>query len=437
MNDFNFDQFSQGFEFGGFSAQAEELSGPYLPEARDCMSCGICLGGCPTYRVRQEEVYGPRGRVRLIEKLLKKDEALDGEELEALHACTLCRACETVCPSKMDYSALYSQAMEALAVRPQQTAVVKLLELLAARRSLQRLLRVVIPWYQRSGMQRLLKLIPPLRLKGEFAQLDRLLPVPYVSQAVPPFTQGETAECRGEVALFSGCVSNLFDTQTHNATIKLLTQLGHDVRVLEKQGCCGAIYAHSGELERARGCARQNIDAFTQGGSSQLIYNSSGCGAFLSEYPELLKEDHEGGEPEPSLTAIDIMDFLAQRFRPGELQFKELRAKVAVHEPCSQRNVLQNHEVVYELLANIPGLEVSPLADNKICCGAGGTKMITQPALANPPRDEKVAALLQSGAELLVTTNLSCALHLASGVREAGREIEVVHPVQLLARQLA
>jgi glycolate oxidase iron-sulfur subunit len=107
-----------------------------------------------------------------------------------------------------------------------------------------------------------------------------------------------------------------------------------------------------------------------------------------------------------------------------------------VHEPCSQRNALANADQIYRVLEKIPGLDILPLPGNGMCCGAGGTKMVTQPELASAPRDEKVEALLETGADMLISTNLTCALHLASGIRKAGHEIEVLHPVRLLARLL-
>jgi glycolate oxidase iron-sulfur subunit len=99
--------------------------------------------------------------------------------------------------------------------------------------------------------------------------------------------------------------------------------------------------------------------------------------------------------------------------------------------------VLDNTQLIYEMLGRIPGLEVVPLPGNEICCGAGGTKMVTQPELASPPRDEKVTALLDTKADILVSTNLTCAMHMASGIREAGSEIAVIHPIQLLAQQMS
>jgi glycolate oxidase iron-sulfur subunit len=372
----------------------------------------------------------------LIDRLINKQESLSADELEALDACTLCRACEKICPSKMAYGDLFLQAAEAVKVqdRPKRSWVVNLIfRLVSESRSRPGLLQKMLGLYQRSGLQRALRLIP---LKGELRELNRLLPTPYIYEPIPTNSLAKSGDSLGKVGLFTGCIANVFDAKTHNATISLLTRMGYDVSVVENQTCCGATYAHNGDMEQAKSCARQNTDAFAESGLSTVIYNSSGCGAFLSEYPAILESDADEDRQEEIPITTDIFDFLFAEDRIGSLEFSQLKARVAVHESCSQRNVIGNSQLIYELLERVPGLEVVPLPGNEICCGAGGTKMVTQPELASPPRDEKVEALLETKADILLSTNLTCAMHMASGIREAGGEISVIHPVQLLARQM-
>lgn len=435
------EDYRQGMSFGSFGGGSFDYTGPYIPEAIDCQRCGYCVRGCPTYKVRPEESYSPRGRVRLIERLIKNKDVLSNEDFAALTSCTLCRACETTCPSKMDYSGLYRLAMESATVKPKRGLALKLmLAIFAERRPAHRTLNVLIRLYQKSGLSRLLQSLPDGPHVNGFKQLSALVPVPYETQTIPDQTQTMAPHRRGEVALFTGCVASVLDTQTHAATIALLSRLGYDVRPLPNQTCCGAMHAHDGDVERAKAFARINVEAVSKSGARAIVYNSSGCGAFLGEYDTLLKDGAGDGAPEPLPPVVDILSFLMEDDRIQELSFRELNIKVAVHEPCSQRHVLKSQEVIYKALAQIPKLDVMPLAGNAMCCGAGGTKMVTHPELASPLREQKIEALLDSGADLLMSTNLTCALHLARGVREAGREagseIAVLHPVSLLARQV-
>jgi glycolate oxidase iron-sulfur subunit len=108
-----------------------------------------------------------------------------------------------------------------------------------------------------------------------------------------------------------------------------------------------------------------------------------------------------------------------------------------VHEPCTLRNVLHGAPAAYALLRRVPGLEVEPLPGNERGCGAAGTYFLSQPENADRLREPKIAALRALAPRYLATTNVGCALHLAAGAREAGLDVEVVHPVQILDRQMA
>ncbi|MEJ2621039.1 MAG: (Fe-S)-binding protein [Candidatus Thiodiazotropha sp.] len=437
MSEFGFGQGFEALQFGSFGGSSEENYGPYIPEARDCISCGVCTGSCPTFKVRPEENYGPRGRVRMIDRVINKQERLNEQELEALESCTLCRSCETVCPSKMAYSELYLKAVQLIDHQPSPNIATRLVLSQADGNTLKFYLAdKLIRFYQWSGLRQLLNRLPFSPLKGGLRELESLLPLPYSPQAIADINTAKTTEKQGKVGLFTGCIANLLDSQTHSATISLLTQLGYEVQVLKNQTCCGATYAHNGDLEQAKTCAVQNLNAFATCELDAIIYNASGCGAFLSEYSTLLKDDETGDLLQEIPPSIDILEFLSTIKWPEGVELHELNRSIAVHEPCSQRNVLDNSPSLYSLLAKIPGLDITPLQGNEMCCGAGGTKMVTQPELAHPPRDEKVMALLESKADMLISSNLSCALHLASGIRQAGEDIEVIHPVVLLARQL-
>lgn len=423
-------------DFTPAAAGAEGQVGPYIPEPMECMRCGICVGSCPTYKVMQVEEQSPRGRVRMIERLLRKDQPLSADELAAFQACTLCRACETVCPSQVRYVDLYHQAIEAIEVKPKQPLSIRLLLGLATvKRPSQRMLQRLRRFVQMIGLNRLLTHLP-LPPQSGWKQMIALLSLPCrakkiskFSAATPP-TQGVT------VTLFRGCVTNILETRTHEATIKLLTRLGYDVELADDQTCCGAIHAHNGALAQAKACAKKNREAFARHPGRPIVFNASGCGAFLKEYSVFLGEESEKEESGHAPTTCDILDFLVGTERLDELEFRPLNMRVAVHEPCSQRNVLKNQAAVYQLLSKIPGLEVAELNGNNLCCGAGGTRMLTHPEITEPLRNEKLAGFARSDAQLLISSNTTCALNLASGILEDERKIDVIHPVALLAKQL-
>jgi glycolate oxidase iron-sulfur subunit len=227
---------------------------------------------------------------------------------------------------------------------------------------------------------------------------------------------------RSRVALFTGCIAEHFDGETLLAAIKLLNAIGYEVLVPPQQGCCGAIHQHNGQS--AAGLIDNNIKVFNALEVDAVLHTATGCGAMLSEYQN---EDEAGQQFRQRL--CDISDFLLEHW-PDDLQLTPSKLKVAVHEPCSQRNVLKNQQTVYALLQKIPGLSIVALADNHICCGAGGSYMLTHPDNAGQLRALKRQIITDSSADLVVSGNFGCAVYLNA---DGGR---VEHPLQLLARQL-
>jgi len=107
-----------------------------------------------------------------------------------------------------------------------------------------------------------------------------------------------------------------------------------------------------------------------------------------------------------------------------------------VHEPCSQRNILKEADAPYALLKRIPELEIISLPGNQQCCGAAGSYMIEHPQMADELRNDKLDAIKATQPDILVSSNIGCALHLAAGIKAENIKLEILHPISLLARQL-
>jgi glycolate oxidase iron-sulfur subunit len=206
---------------------------------------------------------------------------------------------------------------------------------------------------------------------------------------------------------------------TEWAVLQVLAQLGHPLVVLSGQTCCGAIHRHNGDPEAAARLLAQNRAIFA---GRQLVGFASACVAELREQGQI--------------DAIEICRFLLELRWPEQARLAPLPATVAVHEPCSHRNLLRDQGAIYALLGRIPDLEPIPLPGNERCCGAAGTYLTEHPATALALAQPKIDALQALQPAYLVTTNTGCALHLAAQARAAGLDTEVLHPVELIARQL-
>jgi glycolate oxidase iron-sulfur subunit len=230
----------------------------------------------------------------------------------------------------------------------------------------------------------------------------------------------------GEALLFTGCVGAALDGRALRDTAQLLAAAGWRVRIPERQVCCGAVDLHGGRPERARELAKRNLAAFS--GAAPIVACASGCGATLLEYDRLT------GAPAAEFAArvTDPASLLAEaRLEFGQPPFRRL----ALHVPCTQRNVTRTAGATRELLARLPGVEVVELAEG--CCGAAGEMFLTHPALSDRLLDGLLDALERDLPDALVTSNIGCALHFGAGLRRRGLDLPVLHPASLVLRSLA
>jgi len=237
---------------------------------------------------------------------------------------------------------------------------------------------------------------------------------------------------RIRVALFLGCVARALDNETLRATVYVLNRLGCTVDVPDRQNCCGALHVGQGYLDKAKALAFANLEAFPAESWDALIVTATGCGAALREYPQLIGEE----AMRFATKVAEIGEFISAEELWRGIEIRPLNEKIAVHEPCSLRNVLHGQSALYRLLNRIPGAECVELSGNDQCCGAGGAYQLSQPEMSALLLADKVAAIKESGASIIVSSNFGCVQHLAAGARRAGLEVEVVHPIVLLARQM-
>jgi glycolate oxidase iron-sulfur subunit len=392
-----------------------------------CVKCGLCLPHCPTFKLSGIEADSPRGRISLMQAMDSPDLDWSPGLFRYLDRCLECRACEAMCPSKVPFGQLMDSARARLEQQRHRSLCGRWLRAagLAMLTSPARLklLGLGLGLYRRLGLQGLITRLPGL--PHSLRRLHRLLPAAHSTATGPSRSTGET---RGTVDLFRGCIASLIDAHTLAAARRLLRQLGYRVNVPARQACCGALHQHNGEPRAAARLAETNGAAF-EGSQHPILVTASGCAAQLVDYATLY------GETGISQRVSDILHFLLAHERTT-LQFSPLPETVAVHIPCSHRNVLGQGQDIIDILGWIPALRPLPLNPQGGCCGAAGSYLLSQPEVADQLRDGLLETLAASGVGLLVTSNIGCSMHLQAGLREKGLDIEVVHPVVLLARQL-
>jgi glycolate oxidase iron-sulfur subunit len=384
-----------------------------LELADQCVKCGLCLPHCPTYGKLANEGDSPRGRIALIQGWAMGRLALTPNLEGHLDRCLTCRACEVACPSLVSFGRLmdgFKAARVDLLPRWRRSGRLARLRALS-NPALNLLLARVARWYQGSRLRRWVE-ATGIQRRPAIGTLTRLAGVvPQTARAVNPSSPESP-----DLELFVGCMGGLAQGTAVVAARALCEGLGLRVRIAAEPGCCGALFRHNGFPAEAD--ARRAV--WTRGPRElPLVGLASACVAEL----------REGVEGRPVLELCDFLDRLAHLDR---LSLAPLPGRVLVHEPCSHRNLLKDTGAAYRLLGLIPQLDVQPLPGNAVCCGAAGTYLLDQAAMAESLLADKVAALAGQPPRYLVTTNPGCALHLAAGIRAAGLDIEVCHPVELL-----
>jgi len=378
-----------------------------IADADRCVKCAVCLPYCPTYGLSGSEAESPRGRVALMRAWADGSQPLNPGLERHLDQCLACRNCEPVCPAQVPYGRLLDNARAAMADHRRRPWTRWLGNALVRRRLLLRATARLAGFARAVGLARL---IPPLR------RLHR--PVrPWAWRDAEP-----DGAPRGTVGLFIGCVADVLDAETHAAATRLLAAAGYRVRVPAAQTCCGALHQHSGDALGARELREANRRAFD--GLDHVLSTATGCGAQLEEHV-LPDRRHE-----------DACSFLSRTGGLDALEFRPLQATVAVHLPCTRRNVLGDTESPHELLSLVPGLRLLAAPETPRCCGAAGSYVLEHPAIADALGDELASKIAAEPPDYLATTNIGCALHLADQLARLGAPTRVLHPLALLARQL-
>lgn len=427
---------------------ANDTCGAAIPYDRflDCVHCGLCTSACPTYLETGNENDSPRGRIYLMRAVTDGRLPLTDTVSRHLDLCLDCRSCETACPSGVQYGRLiepFRVEMQQRAARQQSDRApgwferwilyglfpyprrmrwalwpARLLQLLRLDRLAEKLgMFRLLP----EKLRRMQALLPKLRARG--TELPTILPA--------------HGKQRARVALFTGCVADAMFHHVNRATAQVLQANGCEVVVPRGQACCGAIHYHSGSGEAALELAEQNCAAFDPDSVDAIIINVAGCGSMLKDYTHVAEELRPGdaalADQLRQFTAKvrDVSEFLAELGAVPPQQEVTLRA--TYHDACHLVHAQRVREQPRSLLQLVPGLQLVPLAESDICCGAAGSYNLMEPDMADRLGQRKLKNIVATGAEAVICGNAGCTLQIQAQLKAAGSDIPVLHPVEVLA----
>ena len=377
-----------------------------LTKAADqCVMCGMCLPHCPTYQVSQHEAESPRGRISLV-KAFSEGKLSASATLEThLQSCTGCMKCQQICPANVPYQEIIDSGRYLYRHK-----------LKISTRFLQKLSLAIMThqWGHQllSLTSHVAKFAPN---KNRFISLLKLISKPAIVNS--------TTTNQRSITVLPGCTGSLFDQQTLNSVTRILSHLNIHATTPKKLMCCGALAQHSGYPQLAHKQVTTLKTYLSQQDTTEFISFASGCGRQLNHYIADTQHQHK-----------DIISWLASSAKINSVKFEPLMQRVLVHKPCTLKDNEAGH--VIKLLSLIPNIQLLEFDDGIFCCGAGGMQLITPEASNRQLIDTKINTVHRIQPDLIVSSNIGCSLSLKLGLQDAGLDINVIHPVTLLAQQL-
>ena len=400
----------------------------------DCVHCGFCLPACPTYQLWGQEADSPRGRILLMDAAVRGELPLSGDLVRHWDACLGCMACVTACPSGVRYDRLIEQTRQQVERRHRRAPLDR-----ARRAALfavfphprrMRLLAVLLLLYRTSGLRRLLRawrpaggpatLAPAVSAGAVTARLPRHVP----AAATPPLQR---------VVLLTGCVQQGLFGDVNQATARVLSAYGCEVAIPGGQGCCGALELHGGRQAAAQRRAARLLDVLGDDPDTLVAVNSAGCGSVLKDYGTLLGTSRAAALGARVRDVSEILAELGAPAAPGRLAALPLR--VAYHDACHLAHAQGIREQPRRVLAEVPGLQLVPLAEADVCCGSAGIYNLVQPKAAADLGRRKAGHVRAVRPDALVAANPGCLLQVSAHLAGAGA-VPTFHPVELIDASL-
>lgn len=387
---------------------------PLFDKTSKCIRCGFCLEACPTFVLTGKETESPRGRIYLVRSALEGELNWNEDVQEHLDTCLGCRACETACPSGVEYGSILEMARSKLfaeKVRPLKERFARklLLNTITNPNKLNLSIRLG------SGLASL--------LTGNLTEESQETRMPKTETGDWP--KGDYPNPSRRVYFLQGCAMKSLYSVTNAATIHLLRKHGCEVLIPKNAKCCGALHMHSGDESRARELALALIEQMPD--DIPIITNSAGCGSAMKEYVTHISTD---AAKRFSKNTLDITEFLSEiGFQPTA----RTEAKVTYHDACHLAHGQKIRSQPRELIKATPGVTLIELEDADRCCGSAGIYNLTQPKLARTLLTQKWEQIKKTGVDAVVTGNPGCLAWIQQAADEENSKIRVVHTARFLA----
>ena len=378
---------------------------------RSCVHCGFCNATCPTYQLLGDELDGPRGRIYLIKQTLEGKTPSRQTQLH-LDRCLTCRNCESTCPSGVKYSQLLNIGRSVINQKVSRSLYQKSLHLALRKLFLSRFLFSLL---LKTGQT--LKPALPAFLKASIP--DRQNKLHFIKRLH-----------NRKILLISGCVQPGLKPNIDTAAKIIFDRLNIECIESPETRCCGALSHHLNAEHEAIAIMKSNIDNWwplvENDQIEAICMTASGCGVAIKEYEQLLAYDEDYADRAKTISSLykdpaEIINTGGYGDRKkavsqitGDRSPSEDSKFIAFHPPCTLQHGMQLKNIIEPVLSSA-GYKLLPFQDSHLCCGSAGTYSITQKQLSQQLLANKLGHIEKAKADVIVTANIGCQLHLQSG----------------------
>lgn len=234
------------------------------------------------------------------------------------------------------------------------------------------------------------------------------------------------------VQLFVPCfVDQLYPDAAFNMA-KVLRKAGCTVAYNEKQTCCGQPAFNAGFWDDARTVCSKFLNDFNT--EDYIVAPSASCVGFVRNYYQKLFADGPEAEKARKVgTKIyEFSDFLVNVLKQTSFTAR-LEGTATYHDSCAALRECKIKQEPRQLLANVAGLQIVELQDVETCCGFGGSFAVKFEPISIGMGEQKVEHAIATGADYLISTDLSCLMHLDGYIKKQKHSIKVMHLADVLA----
>ena len=376
----------------------------------NCAMCGMCLNHCPTYKINNNESESPRGRISIIHGL--NDSLLEPSEsaLKHINSCTLCMACETVCPAKVDFYTLMTDARNKFFKNQKMIFKIKtvLISFLLTKNYIKRFITLVISTLNREPLRKINKKL--FRFMDYTQTQNKYIKINY--------------DTHGNIGIFTGCASNVFQSDVANNCVKILRKNNINSEIIKNIECCGSLNYNSGRIEKGIKQNKAAMKEFSKNKYKKIIGYASGCSTFINK--------NKKNTVYQDATSY-VLEVLANNKNNN---FKITNKNICIHMPCTTKSAEIDFSKLMIVLKKIPGLKVSTFEDN-YCCGAGAQNLVHNNKNAMDIINPKIEFIKSNNIDLVLTYNVGCSLNFINSINlENIKKVQVMHPITFLNSNL-